>query len=233
MLTLMGLDLRNGWRNLMMAAVMVTVGCALVFVHRDASRWGPMLASTGALMFAAGPAAVSFRDRFEGTLWLVATLPVSPRMIAAARFIEAAILSIPAAIVSVILVASTDSGATLGLHGLANVGIISWITLTFGAILVLVATLAVPPTRLHLVLFGALAGMAGLGWLIDQFTDDPVAVLVELAGTPLGLLWTFVTVAAACTLSLFAGFFLIARAIERFEQPDTVRAALTRGRWTE
>lgn len=224
------LELRRARRSTIVAAQFSAAVVAWMVLGDPQATSPAMFGISCALMFAMTPAVNAFRDRLEGTLWLVSMLPVAPRTASLARVIAIVVLAVPAALMLGIVFIEIRSMVPLTGGQLALLVTAMWPLCVLAGVVMMVPALALTPERLQWMPVGVLAIGLSIARLLEVLVDDPVAALNAALGHPWAVPVAILAATALCAGALYASVAIVARAIARFEQPDLVRDLVTRGR---
>lgn len=199
LLALLKLDwsrLRRGFLTL--GAVLAVVVAYLLATHRftveNAVIFG--MGFTLGPLFTIGM--LGIRDRLEGTLALLASLPVNASVLAALRLSSLAILVVPLALVDGLLFGLTIPQIGLPPSAAVSLALSVWIALASTALWLAAISIAFPPqkasTSLSIVFLGFLASTT----LLDKFFPTPAELIQSLldpANAPIfGLVLAGVTI---------------------------------------
>jgi hypothetical protein len=140
------------WRRLRrgFATLGIVGGAALSFMAAT-GRADPenviAIALGGGISVLFGVALLGLRDRLEGTLSLLASLPVSAGSLAASRLVSLVILTLPVALIVCGMAGFAAAGIHTAIQQLAVLAVVIWIGLASGVVWLAAISIAVPPQR--------------------------------------------------------------------------------------
>ncbi|MHB1265385.1 MAG: hypothetical protein ACYC1S_13365 [Gemmatimonadaceae bacterium] len=122
---------------------------------------------------------LGLRDRMEGTLGLLASLPVRPGELAALRLASVALLLLPVGIFDGLWMGATLPVAGLPMAGGLVLGVITWVMLASTAIWLVAVAVAVTPDRASTVFAVMFLTFIASGQVFDRIFPDSPETLVR------------------------------------------------------
>lgn len=176
------------------AALVVTVGFAALD-GRNLDTVGLGLASTAIMYLFVVPLA-SLRDRVDGGLAFVASLPVAPLTAGAARVMATWVAALPAALqgtAALYLVAPSLLGHTLDPITVGLAGLVLWAAASSAGAMALAAITRWGLERLTFWPFALTIGaLLAVDWLVGELGAPPAAHVVGALSAPTGALHSMI-----------------------------------------
>ena len=210
-------------------ALAAIAALSLFFVVRGdtaGDSLGIALAATSVMYVMTVPL-MTFKDKMDGTLEFLTTLPVSGSVVASSRLAAAGLATLPGAgqiAVAFGLFAAPILGVEAVGPSILYIGALAWIAIAMGSFLAVALIIRFDVTNLlSAPFFLMFAAIFGGDWVVSKLFDDPLASFQAFVAMP----WAPHIVAGLLAISLLSlvglSFVLAKQGIERYRPtPDAI-----------